>query len=196
MLCLQLNRSQEIETVTRKVLDSDPPEMLEATAYATLIAALRNQGKYREGNRIGSRLLAEGRSNFTRTIAYYEMAYNLAEMEEDLDQALDYARRSLELSPEELKQFPLAALGWVHYKRREYEQAVDCLSRSTELGSSSTALSHLGMALLAAGAEEEARSVMAQAGSLNPRGEALEEKMMAFMKDSSRLAERVRRRKK
>ncbi len=61
-------------------------------------------------------------SNFAKTIAYYEMAYNLAEMEEDLDAALDYAKRSVELSPDELKQFPLAALGWVHYKRKEFEQ--------------------------------------------------------------------------
>ncbi len=196
MLCLQLNRSQEIELVTRKVLDSDPPEMLEATACATLIAALRSQGKYREGNRIGSRLLEEERSNFTKTIGYYEMAYNLAEMEEDLDQALEYARNSLELSPEELKQFPLAALGWVHYKRQEFEQAIDCLSRSSEYGSSATTLTHLGMALLASGAEEEARGVLAHAGTLSSRGEALEEKMMAFMKDSRRLAERTQRRKK
>jgi tetratricopeptide (TPR) repeat protein len=196
MLCLQLDRSQEIEAVTRKVLDSDPPEMLEATAYATLIAALRSQGKYREGNRIGAELVREERSNFTKTIAYYEMAYNLAEMEEDLDRALDYARRSLELSPEELRQFPLAALGWVHYKRKELDQAIDCLSRSADLGSSATTLTHLGMALLAAGAEDEARGVLAHADSLDGRGEALEEKMMAFLKDSSRLAERVEQRKK
>ncbi len=196
MFCLQLNRSQEIEEVTRRVLDSDPPEMLEATASATLIAALRSQGKYREGNRIGQRLLAQERSNFTKTIGYYEMAYNLAEMEEDLDRALEYARRSLELSPEELKQFPLAALGWVHYKRQEFEQAIDCLARSSEFGASATTLTHLGMALLASGAEEEARGVLAHADSLSSRGEALEEKMMAFMKDSRRLAERAQRRGK
>ena len=77
-----------------------------------------------ESNRVGVRLLDEGTSNFAQTIAYYEMAYNLAEMEEDLDRALDYAHRSLELAPDELKEFPLAALGWVHYKRREFEQAV------------------------------------------------------------------------
>ena len=91
------------------------------------------------------------------------MAYNLAEMEEDLDQALDYARRSLELAPDELKQFPLAALGWVHYKRREFDKAVDFLARSTELERSPTTLTHLGMALLAsgergAGAHRAARS--------------------------------------
>src|SRR5215213_814696 len=83
LLCLHMNRNQEIEAVTRKVLDLNPGEMLKATAYAALIEALRSQGKYREGNGIGHRLLAEGgSSNFTKSIAYYEMAYNLAEMEE------------------------------------------------------------------------------------------------------------------
>ena len=193
LLCLHLNRNQEIEVVTRKVLDLNPGEMLRATAYAALIEALRSQGKYREGNRIGLRLLDEGSSNFAKSIAYYEMAYNLAEMEEDLDQALSYARESVELSPEEIKQFPLAALGWVHYKRKEFDRAIDFLSRSSELGPSPTTLTHLGMALLASGEEERARSVLAHARALGERGEGLQEKMMECMKDSSRLLERVRR---
>src|SRR4029079_1191868 len=70
LLCLHLNRSQEIEAVTRKVLDLNPGETLKATAYAALIEAMRSQGKYREGNRIGLRLLDEGSSNFTKSIAY------------------------------------------------------------------------------------------------------------------------------
>jgi tetratricopeptide (TPR) repeat protein len=193
MLCLHMNRSQEIEAVTRKVLDLNPGEMLKATAYAALIEAMRSQGKYREGNRIGERLLSEGESNFAKTIAYYEMACNLAEMEEDLDEALDYAKRSVELSPDELRQFPLAALGWVHYKRKEFEKAVDFLEKSSELGPSSTTLTHLGMALLASGEEDRARTVLAQARRMGERGEVLEEKMMEFMKDSTRLLERVRR---
>ena len=194
VLCLHLDRMEEIEAVTRQVLAAEPGEMLEATAYAALIASLRSQGKYREGNRIGHELLTEDRSNFTKTIAYYEMAYNLAEMEEDLDRALEYAERSLELAPDELKQFPLAALGWVHYKREEFDKAVGFLARSSELGPSSTTLTHLGMALLAAGEREEARDVLAQARTLTDRGEALEEKMMSVMRESGRLLERVRRR--
>jgi tetratricopeptide (TPR) repeat protein len=193
LLCLNLNRNQEIEAITRKVLDLNPGEMLEATAYAALIEALRSQGKYREGNRIGKRLLDEGNSNFTKSIAYYEMAYNLAEMEEDLDEALDFARRSVELSPDEIKQFPLAALGWVHYKRKEFDKAVDFLERSSDLGPSPTTLTHLGMALLASGEEDQARNVLARARTLGSRGEALQEKMMECMKDSTRLLERVRR---
>jgi tetratricopeptide (TPR) repeat protein len=193
LLCLHMNRSQEIEAVTRKVLDLNPGETLKATAYAALIEALRSQGKFREGNRIGELLLDEGSSNFTKSIAYYEMAYNLAEMEEDLEQALDYARRSVDLAPDEIKQFPLAALGWVHYKRKEFDKAVDFLSRSSELGPSPVTLTHLGMALLASGEEDEARSVLAHARALGDRGEALQEKMMECMKDSARLIERSRR---
>jgi tetratricopeptide (TPR) repeat protein len=196
LLCLHLGRSEEIEAVTEKVLSGKPGEMLEATAYAMLIAALRSQGKLREGNRIGRRLVGEDRSDFTKTIAYYELAYNLAEMEEDLDQALDYARRSLELAPEELRQFPLAALGWVHYKRREYGRAVEFLARSSELGTSATTLTHLGMALLAAGEAERARAVLSQARTVADRGGALPERMMSWMKEGGQLALRARRRAK
>jgi uncharacterized protein HemY len=110
-------------------------------------------------------------------------------MEEDLDRALDYAHRSLELSPDELKEFPLAALGWVHYKRREFDKAVEFLSRSTELEKSSTTLTHLGMALLASGNEDEAKTVLREARRLGEHTVSLQEKMMAFLRDSTRLFE-------
>ena len=185
LACLQMSRHQESAAITRKVLDMDPGEMLKATACATLIEALRGEGRYREGNRVGTRLLDEGDSNFAKTIAYYEMAYNLAELEEDLDQALDYAHRSVELAPDELKEFSLAALGWVHYKRREFDQAIDFLSRSTEIGRSSTTLTHLGMALLASGEDDQAKNVLSEARNLGDQDVALHEKMMDFLRDST-----------
>ncbi|MCH9649897.1 MAG: tetratricopeptide repeat protein [Deltaproteobacteria bacterium] len=186
LVCLQLNRGREIEALTRKVLELEPDEMLRTTAYATLIEALRSQGKYREGNLMGRRLLEEGSSDFTKTIAYYEMAYNLAETEEDLDEALDYARRSVELSPKELRQLPLAALGWVHYKRREFEQAIDFLSKASELAPSQTTLNHLGIALLASGQKEKARNILAEARSLSEGGQRFEEKMIECVKGTRR----------
>ncbi len=185
LACLQMSRHQESAAITRKVLEMDPGEMLKATACATLIEALRGEGRYREGNRVGTRLLDEGDSNFAKTIAYYEMAYNLAELEEDLDQALDYAHRSVELAPDELREFSLAALGWVHYKRREFDQAIDFLSRSTEIGRSSTTLTHLGMALLASGEDDQAKNVLSEARSLGEPDVALHEKMMDFLRDST-----------
>ncbi len=196
LVCLQLDRTREIETLTRRVLELAPGEMLQATAYAALAESLRSQGRFREGNRLGRRLLEEGESSFTKTIAYYEMACNLAEMEEDLDEALDLARRSLELAPEELKAFPLAALGWVHYKRREYDKAVDFLSKATHLGPSATTLTHLGMALIASGDDDRARTVLAEARTLEARPDGLEERMLQCMKTSTRLLERSKRHKK
>ena len=185
LACLQMSRHQESAAITRKVLEMDPGEMLKATACATLIEALRGEGRYREGNRVGTRLLDEGDSNFAKTIAYYEMAYNLAELEEDLDQALDYAHRSVELAPDELREFSLAALGWVHYKRREFDQAIDFLSRSTEIGRSSTTLTHLGMALLASGEDDQAKNVLSEARNLGEQDVGLHEKMMDFLRDST-----------
>ncbi len=191
MACMQAQRHQEGELVTRRVLELDPEPMLKATAYATLIEALRSSGRYREGNRIGRQLLAEGSSDYAKTIAYYEMAYNLAEMDEDLDRALDYARRSLDLAPEELRQFPLAAIGWVHYKRKEFEQAIEYLERSSELGASATTLTHLGMALLASGDEGAARTALARARDFDRTGPSLERRMMDCLKASDRLLARV-----
>lgn len=202
LLCLELDRTQEIEGIARRVLELDPGEMLEATATAALVEALRGQGRLAEADRTGRRLLEQGSSAFARTIAYYELACTWAEMGEPpageageelpdpldpLDKALDYARRSLDHAPDELVQFPLAALGWIHYKRQELEQAVEFLSRSSELGPSATTLTHLGVALLAAGEEERARDVLAHARTLSGRGEALGARMMELMKDSARL---------
>ncbi|MEE2775863.1 MAG: tetratricopeptide repeat protein [Acidobacteriota bacterium] len=189
LACLQLDRHEESEVTTRRVLELNPGEMLKTTAYATLMEALRGEGRHREGNQVGARLLDEGTTSFAKTIAYYEMAYNLAELEEELDQALDYARLSLEHSPDEFKQFPLAALGWIHYKRQEYDKAVEFLKHSSELGLSSQTLNQLGMALLASGDEAEARTVLSQARTLDGRPDALHDKMMEFLRDSTQLFE-------
>jgi tetratricopeptide (TPR) repeat protein len=191
LLCLQLDRHQEIEAVTQRVLALNPGEMLRATAYATLIEALRAEGKLREGNRVGREMLSKGTSDFSRTIAYYEMAYNLAELEEDLDEALAYARQAVALAPQELQQFPLAALGWVHYKRREFAAAVEYLTRASALEASQATLTHLGLAHLANGDEERARGAFSQARGLAQAGGAAERRMMDWMKDSTRLRERI-----
>lgn len=196
LACLEMKRSRETETLTRRLLDLQPDEMLKATACATLIEALRAEGRFREGNRVGKALLEESSLPFSRTIAYYEMAFNLAEMEEDLDRALEFARESLSSSPEELKQFPLAALGWVHYKRQELDEAVDFLSRSSELDPSSATLTHLGMALLASGDDSQAKSVLARARDSEGLVASVQQRMMECMKDTSRLLERVREREK
>lgn len=184
MACLELDRGQEVEGVIDKVMELGPEERLQTTAYATLIEALRSQGRLRESHRLGRRLLGELDSDFAQTVACFELALDLAEIEEDLDDALDLARRSVELSPREIRRFPLAALGWVHYKRREFDEAVDCLARSNELGPSSRTLTHLGMALLATGERDAARQALVEARQLHDGG--LGEKILECLRDGTR----------
>ena len=186
LVCLELDRAHEIRPVVDKIIGLEPGDRLKATAYTTLIEALRTEGKYHEGNRVGRLLLAEGHSAYARTLAYYEMAFNQAELDEDLDEALSFARSSLEASPDELMRLPLAALGWVHYKRREFVQAVDCLRRSNELGPSSRTLTHLGMALLATGEREQARVALARARTLDAET-GFGDEVVECLKDSVRL---------
>ncbi|MEM7349347.1 MAG: tetratricopeptide repeat protein [Acidobacteriota bacterium] len=190
MACLELGRAPEIEPVVEKVLALEPDERLRVSAYATWIEALRLEGKYREGNRIGRLILDGDSSDFAKTVAYFEIAFNLADMGEDLDEALSYARRSVEHSPEDIKRFPLAALGWVHFKRREFSQSVDCLSRSNELGTSPRTLNHLGMALLAAGQRDEARRVLEQARAASEE-QPLKQTVLEALRDGTRLLQHL-----
>ena len=186
MACLELERTQEIEPVIGKVLELAPGERLRIGAYTTWIEALRKEGKFREGNRLSRVLLGE-ESNFAKTVACFELAFNLAEMEEDLDEALRYARRAVELSPPGGERVPLTALGWVHFKRREFPQSIDCLSRSRDLGASAGTLVYLGMALIAEGSREEAQQVFQEARQLDSIRGALGEKILAALKEGARM---------
>ena len=184
MACLELGRIQEVESVIDKALELNPEEHLRATANATLMEALRSQGHYREGNRVGHQLLNEADSDFGKTVACFELALNLAEIEEDLDEALGYARRSVELAPDEVRPHSLAALGWVHFKRREFAQAVECLTRSSSAEGLEPHPEPPGHGLLAAGKRDEARKVLRRARKMSDS--ALGEKVLECLKDGTR----------
>ena len=191
LLCSHLDMNREAIAIAKKVLKQKPTEIIAAAAYTTLVEALRAEGKYKEGNRLLEEMLAGLSSNYAKSIAHYERAYNLAEMEASLDEALESAKLALKFSPKELKQFPLAALGWVYFKRREFENAVEFLTKSADLGPTPTNLMHLGMALLEKGDKERARTVFRQAKQFNKRGSGLEEKILEQVRSSARLADRL-----
>ena len=111
------------------------------------------------------------------------------EMQALIDSALDYAGRALSEAPDELKPYPLATLGWVHYKRREFDRAIDCLRRSSERAAQPTTFHHLGMAYLAAGKPEEAKVAFSKAKTV-ARGGALEDRMLHQVRSNIRLVEK------
>ena len=196
LLCSHLDLNGEAIAVARRVLKHRPTEVVAAAAYTTLVEALRAEGDYKEANRALEEMLHEYTSNYAKSIAYYEKAYNLAEMEENLDEALESAQLALRYSPKELRQFPLAALGWVYFKRRDFGNAVDFLSKSADLGPTATNLMHLGMALLESGQKDRARAVFRKAKSFKTKGAGLEEKILEQFRSTTKLIDRLHQRRR
>lgn len=196
LLCSHLDKNSEAIAAARRVLKDRPTEVVAAAAYTTLVEALRAEGNFKEANRALEDMLRDYSSNYAKSIAYYEKAYNLAEMEENLDEALESAQLALRYSPKELKQFPLAALGWVYFKRRDFLNAVDFLSKSADLGPTATNLMHLGMALLESGQKERARQVFRKAKSFKMKGAGLEEKILEQIRSTTKLIDRLHARRR
>jgi len=199
LLCSATGRTSEAVATTRRILSRQPGEMVAAAAYATQLEALKAEGKYREGSRVAEEMLGAVRSNYARSIAYFERATALAETGEDLDAALEFADLALQLSPKEMRHFPLAAKGWVHYKRREYDRAVECLRRATELGETPAGLTHLGLACLAAGDTRAARQAFGRAKRKGIRSTGrggLEAKMLDQIRRHLQLTEKLANRRR
>ncbi|HEV7920437.1 MAG TPA: tetratricopeptide repeat protein [Thermoanaerobaculia bacterium] len=196
LLCSHLDLNSEAINIARRILGHRPTEVMAAAAYTTLVEALRAEGLFKEANRELEAMLKDYTSNYAKSIAYYEKAYNLAEMEESLDEALESAQLALRYSPKELKQFPLAALGWVYFKRRDFGNAVDFLSRSADLGPTATNLMHLGMALLESGQKERARQVFRKAKTFKIKGAGLEEKILEQVRSTTKLIDRLHARRR
>lgn len=196
LLCSHLEQNSEAISVARRILKQKPTEVVAAAAYTTLVEALRAEGNFKDANRALEEMLRDYTSNYAKSIAYYEKAYNLAEMEENLDEALESAQLALRYSPKELKQFPLAALGWVYFKRRDFQNAVDFLTKSADLGPTATNLMHLGMALLESGEKDRARIVFRKAKSFKAKGTGLEEKILEQVRSATKLIDRLHARRR
>src|SRR5712691_2418630 len=196
LLCSHLDMNNEAIAVARRILRQKPTEVVAAAAYTTLVEALRAEGNFKDANRALEEMLRDYNSNYAKSIAYYEKAYNLAEMEENLDEALESAQLALRYSPKELRQFPLAALGWVYFKKRDFKSAVDFLTKSADIGPTSTNLMHLGMALLESGQKDRARAVFRRAKSFKAKGAGLEEKILEQIRSTTKLIDRLHARRR
>lgn len=196
LLCSHLDMNSEAITIARRILKQRPAEVVAAAAYTTLVEALRAEGNFKEANRALEEMLRDYTSNYAKSIAYYEKAYNLAEMEESLDEALESAQLALRYSPKELRQFPLAALGWVYFKRNDFKNAVDFLTKSADLGPTATNLMHLGMALLESGEKERARQIFRRAKSFKAKGAGLEEKILEQVRTATKLIDRLHQKRR
>jgi tetratricopeptide (TPR) repeat protein len=196
LLSASLGLWKEAIVACREVLSGEPEEVVAAAACSILSEALRAEGRPAEAAQVVREFLDGHESSTARAVGYYELATNLADAGDDLDSALDYAGRALAAAPEELKPFPLAALGWVHYKRQEFDRAIDCLRKSSERAAAPTTFQHLGLADLAAGRPEDAKAAFHKAKTAARGGGKLEDRVMQQVRSNLRLMEKAGPKKK
>ncbi|WP_321492702.1 tetratricopeptide repeat protein [uncultured Desulfobacter sp.] len=83
------------------------------------------------------------------------LGYTYAEMGIHLDQALELVQRAHEIRPED--GYITDSLGWVYFKKQEYEKAVAYLEKAVELSDYETVIAaHLADAYLKTGQEKKA----------------------------------------
>lgn len=91
----------------------------------------------------------------SHTSALNYLGYLYADRGENLDVAEQLVSRALELKPDD--GYYLDSLGWVYFKKRDYDRAMEYLQRATQVSpNEGVILEHLGDVLLATGKKKEA----------------------------------------
>lgn len=117
------------------------------------------------------------------SILLNNMAYYMACTDTDLDRALEYIKKALDIemaTNEENSATTLDTYAWVLFKRRDYAQAKETIDSVLELGeedSSADVLEHAGDIYFMNGNPAEALEFWEQALKLNPDNELLQRKV-------------------
>ncbi len=103
------------------------------------------------------------------------IAYHFAETGRNLDEALELARRALELKE---VGYIRDTLGWVHFQRGEYREALAQLAKAAvALPDDPVVQEHLGDALQALGKREQARAAYRRSLAINPEAGGVRDKL-------------------
>jgi tetratricopeptide (TPR) repeat protein len=135
-----------------------------AAAVVALLESLRHAGRTRAARRLARRLYQDIVDPLARGMAAYELALVESELGEDLSAARDLAREALDISPRELRHYPLAALGAIALKGGRYREAMQYLEQAVRSGSEPPLLRQLALARLGSGDTEGAEEALQEAG--------------------------------
>jgi tetratricopeptide (TPR) repeat protein len=181
-------RKAEAASKLRRALAGDgkglDPGALVA-GYAALAETWRATGRDRDAVQAAEQLLAAD-SPLAQTIGRCQLAASLAAGDQ-LPRARRLAAEALALAPAAGRRLALGAYGWTLFLDGQAASAVDCLAQANDLGSNARTLTQLGMALLAAGAKERARQVLAEARAAREKAGGLHDKVLTALKESTRL---------
>ena len=95
------------------------------------------------------------------------LAYLLIEYRNEVDEALKYAQKAVELAPD--RPAYLDTLGWAFYHKRQYPTAIRYLERASASNQSAAWKYHLAMAYAKAGDLKRGRATLAAALKQNPK---------------------------
>jgi tetratricopeptide (TPR) repeat protein len=144
------------ERELRLAIERTPEDLKLRTALALVLLDL---GKREEAERMMDAVLS---INDKDAEALNFVAYSLAETGRELDRALKYVQRALELQPK--NGYFLDTLAWVYFQRKEYDSAKSAIEQAIAIaGNDVVLLEHHGEILLALGERSEAVALFKKA---------------------------------
>jgi tetratricopeptide (TPR) repeat protein len=105
-------------------------------------------------------------SNPDEAQALNNLAYLLAEQGNNIDEALKYAQRAVELAPE--RPAYCDTLGWILYRKGLYSLAIQYLEKADSNSKSVVSKYHLAMAYAKGGDRKRGQTTLAAALKVNP----------------------------
>lgn len=193
LLASALGRSREAISYAHRLLRGRPQDSpYLAAAVVALLEALRQAGRLRTARRVAHRLYTQGGDQLARGMAAYELALVESELGDNLNEARELAREALEITPRELRHYPLAALGSIALKRGRFREAAQYLEQATATAPQPTLLRQLAVARLGAGDAPGAEAAL-KAAERPPTG-GLDEELLGHVRRLGTLVEGLTRR--
>jgi len=171
LLASALGRTRDAVAYAHAILRDRPEDSpYLAAAVVALLESLRHAGRPLAARRLARRIYRDSDGGtLARGMAAYELALVELEVGGDLAAARDLAREALEITPRELRHYPLAALGTIALKRGRYREAKQYLEQASGNGSEPPLMRQLALARLGTGDAEGADEALREAGE-GPHG--------------------------
>jgi tetratricopeptide (TPR) repeat protein len=180
LLASSLGESRRALRHAHLVLRRPPADSPYVTAaVVAVLESLRHASRELVARRLARRFYRDGPDPLSRALAAYELALVESELGSDLEEARTLALEALEITPRELRHYPLAALGEIALKRGRFREAVTYLEQAADAAPTPTLLRQLAVARLAAGDTEGAEEALEAADSQPGRG--LDEELLGHV---------------
>ncbi|MDD3554289.1 MAG: tetratricopeptide repeat protein [Deltaproteobacteria bacterium] len=156
LLYEEAGRLEEAETWLKKAADSYPND---AQVIFQHVMLLDKKGQKQEALSLAKRLLEIDSKN---AMAMNYIGYSYAESGVNLDEAEKLIKNAIALEPDD--GYITDSLGWVYFKKKEFDQALVNLERAHELiPDDPTIIEHLGDVFSAKGMYDDARKMYGKA---------------------------------